>query len=346
MTARGAGIEVPTFADAGQRGRWWQARRTALAHTLRLCLAGPSGDALVLRGSVPLTAWLGAAAREPGDLDWVVSPSWVRPVDTFDPHPYVSGHAQVQHWPEVFAGAGAGDLWCDEEFDTRGVRACPPPEGTHWLREEGSPDDDDHGLSEDGDELLGAPDDELRAALARCPDAGGGVVLDGNGVRWDPIGSYGGGDYAGMGGVRLTIPWHADGLPGGTVAVDYALGEPLPEPPRWTVIPGADGPPVAVSAVTPALSLAWKLHWLRTDAADERGAGAKDLYDAVLLAESPHPPPTPELLRRVLGTEPVAAGEIGGWAVPDWARFRAGQPGVRGGVESWLGRLARALEPG
>lgn len=42
-----------------------------------------------------------------------------------------------------------------------------------------------------------------------------------------------------------------------------------------------DGPAALVLAVTPELSLAWKVQWLITDMYPQ----AKDLYDAVLLAE-------------------------------------------------------------
>lgn len=45
-----------------------------MEHVLAALAGSSLGRRLVLRGSVPLRAWLGRAAREPGDLDFVVSP--------------------------------------------------------------------------------------------------------------------------------------------------------------------------------------------------------------------------------------------------------------------------------
>jgi hypothetical protein len=64
----------PQFADPDMRLRWYQARQDAMAHLLRLINSSPYAKHLVLRGSVTLRAWIGDAAREPGDLDFVVIP--------------------------------------------------------------------------------------------------------------------------------------------------------------------------------------------------------------------------------------------------------------------------------
>jgi hypothetical protein len=45
--------------------------------------ASPWGGGLVLRGSLPLKVWLGGPAREPGDLDWVVTPPTAAPDDAW-----------------------------------------------------------------------------------------------------------------------------------------------------------------------------------------------------------------------------------------------------------------------
>ncbi|MFI1987914.1 nucleotidyl transferase AbiEii/AbiGii toxin family protein [Actinoplanes sp. NPDC020271] len=65
----------PVFDDLATGERWRAARRAAAHHVLSV-LAGATlpGD-LVLRGSTVLPAWVGAAAREPGDLDFVVTPA-------------------------------------------------------------------------------------------------------------------------------------------------------------------------------------------------------------------------------------------------------------------------------
>ncbi len=64
----------PQFVHEHTGNRWRQARWEAMLHLLRLIADRPAAKHLVLRGSVPLRVWLGTAAREPGDLDFVVIP--------------------------------------------------------------------------------------------------------------------------------------------------------------------------------------------------------------------------------------------------------------------------------
>jgi hypothetical protein len=71
----------PTFADPNTARRWAELRRRATDHVLRAVAESAWGDRLVLRGSRLLRAWLGADAREPGDLDWVAEPPDLRPAD-------------------------------------------------------------------------------------------------------------------------------------------------------------------------------------------------------------------------------------------------------------------------
>lgn len=105
------------------------------------------------------------------------------------------------------------------------------------------------------------------------------------------------------------------------------------------------------------LSLAWKLLWLHADCATEGRARAKDLYDAVLLAEADATKLSPRLLRKVFRHAPggdapgdtaaadaLRLDEVALWSV-DWEDFRANHPQVRGTAEQWLERLSRALEP-
>ncbi|MET8952249.1 nucleotidyl transferase AbiEii/AbiGii toxin family protein [Streptomyces sp. NPDC004393] len=67
----------PRFTDPELERSWHTARRTAIALVLSAIADSPWADSLVLRGSVLLRAWFGDVAREPGDLDFVVSPpSW------------------------------------------------------------------------------------------------------------------------------------------------------------------------------------------------------------------------------------------------------------------------------
>ncbi|MFF2779163.1 nucleotidyl transferase AbiEii/AbiGii toxin family protein [Streptomyces sp. NPDC058052] len=83
--------------------------------------------------------------------------------------------------------------------------------------------------------------------------------------------------YERVPGHRLVLPWTAPGLPGGQVQLDFVFHERLPTPPRPAEVAG-----VRVRAADRELSLAWKLLWLSCDMYPQ----AKDLYDAVLLAES------------------------------------------------------------
>ncbi|WP_371615768.1 nucleotidyl transferase AbiEii/AbiGii toxin family protein [Streptomyces sp. NBC_00454] len=67
----------PVFDDPARTSAWLAARRAALDAVLLAVSESPWGDSLVLRGSVLLADWFGEAAREPGDLDFVVVPrSW------------------------------------------------------------------------------------------------------------------------------------------------------------------------------------------------------------------------------------------------------------------------------
>ncbi|MGW1210531.1 nucleotidyl transferase AbiEii/AbiGii toxin family protein [Streptomyces sp. NPDC002499] len=67
----------PVFTDPVKGEAWRSGRRRALDLVLAAIADSEWVDALVLRGSVLLAAWFGAAAREPGDLDFVLVPrSW------------------------------------------------------------------------------------------------------------------------------------------------------------------------------------------------------------------------------------------------------------------------------
>ncbi|MFE0400605.1 nucleotidyl transferase AbiEii/AbiGii toxin family protein [Streptomyces nigra] len=64
----------PAFADPERTDAWRAARRRALDLVLGAIAGSEWADALVLRGSVLMSVWFGEAAREPGDLDFVVVP--------------------------------------------------------------------------------------------------------------------------------------------------------------------------------------------------------------------------------------------------------------------------------
>lgn len=64
----------PRFPDPAEDAAWRAARREALDLVLAAVAGSPWAGSLVLRGSVLLSAWFGDAAREPGDIDFVVVP--------------------------------------------------------------------------------------------------------------------------------------------------------------------------------------------------------------------------------------------------------------------------------
>ncbi|MET9464155.1 nucleotidyl transferase AbiEii/AbiGii toxin family protein [Streptomyces sp. NPDC006544] len=150
--------------------------------------------------------------------------------------------------------------------------------------------------------------------------------------------------YERVPGRRLVLPWSAPGMRGGQVQLDFVFNEPLPVAPEPVRVAG-----VGLLGATRELSLAWKLLWLAGDMYPQ----GKDLYDAVLLAESrvlPYP-----LLVEVFrlsgefedagGHRPPAPGMFEGLARTDWSPFHAEYPGIAGSAESYANRLLEALAP-
>jgi hypothetical protein len=301
-------------------------RRAALDHVLRLIAGAPWSGALVLRGSMTLAAWAGAAAREPGDLDFIVlEPGASCFTDPLHPFPYVDAVADVQQWPEAAHGAAGPELWDPEgATGTYGVRPVLPPDGLRWM----------HPDSYEPVELC----IRLQETVAADPHADGGVTLDPWGIQEDGTWTY---RVYETPGVRLTVPYRTAGGEAGTVQLDFASDETLPQAPVWTAVPRGDGgPPTPVLTASPGLSLAWKLLWL---CADDVARG-KDLYDAVLLAESPRTRLDARLLHRVLGPHAPVFGPDRIRTLPvDWTAFRAAHPSVTGSASAWRERLADAL---
>jgi hypothetical protein len=299
------------------------AHRRALDHVLALVAGAACGDSLVLRGSMSMLAWVGDRARPPGDLDWVVRPPAGVPVDDRAPYPYVENLDMVRLWPEVAHGAGNPRIWELEDFDAGGFAPRLPPEGLRWVGPE--------ELAE-----AGTPHVDVLDLVRERPAAGPGVVLDPDAATVDATWGY---TYEAVdgqdgGGVRITLPWRGDDGERGSVQLDFAYDERLPEPPAFAAVPRADGgPPTVVRSASRELSLAWKVQWLAADQATEARAAGKDLYDAVLLAELDGVRLPPRLRRRVLRDVPDPEA-VRGWAV-DWAG--PDDPRV------WLDRLAVAL---
>ncbi|MFE6667327.1 nucleotidyl transferase AbiEii/AbiGii toxin family protein [Streptomyces sp. NPDC057697] len=183
--------------------------------------------------------------------------------------------------------------------------------------------------------------EQIAQGAAAAADQGS-VRIDAAGMVTEDIWTY---DR--VPGRRMLLPWTADGVPGGAVQLDVVFNENLPSSAALTELrPLGDGPGCRVRAVSPGLSLAWKLLWLATDLHPQ----GKDLYDAVLLAE--HAVPSYELVREAFvlgGTEGLRP--LGAWLVDEmavqseWEHFTAEHPWVTEGAEEYRGRLARALAP-
>ncbi|WP_439679908.1 nucleotidyl transferase AbiEii/AbiGii toxin family protein [Embleya sp. MST-111070] len=261
----------PQFAAPEAAERWHTARRRAIDHALAAIAESRWAEHLVLRGSMLLRAWYGDAAREPGDLDFVVVPA--------------TWELAEPRTERMLAGIG-------------------------------------------------------RAAEAHAR-AAGEVRIDAAGAVDDEIWTY---DR--VPGRRLVLPWQADGLPSGTVQLDFVFSETLPSPAAYTEVPRHDGTGGhRLLAATREQSLAWKLLWLIADAYPQ----GKDLYDAVLLAEST--PLRAELLHATLvAAEPHWAGRrVGRGALvdqdPDWSEFAKEYPHLGGSTEEFMERLLTALAP-
>jgi hypothetical protein len=261
----------PRFSDAEHAASWQQARRAAIVAVLTAIGASPWAENLVLRGSVLLKAWLGAVAREPGDLDFVVIP--------------------------------AG--WDIEEDRSRQMLTSI-------------------------------------AAAAQQACVGSPVAINADRAAIEGIWTY---DR--VPGLRMMLPWTADGGHSGDLQLDFVFNEHLPVGPEPAGVSlSSDGPQAQVLAVTPELSLAWKVQWLITDSYPQ----AKDLYDAVLLAE--RTPLRYDLLRQVLtAADPayerlqVTLADITGLDYIDFNAFRVDYPDLSANDQDLLQRLAAALEP-
>lgn len=263
----------PRFADPAVEAAWLRARRRATDLVLAAVAGSEWADHLVLRGSRLLRAWFGDAAREPGDLDFVVVPR----------------------------------EWRIEEPRTAAMF---------------------DGLARAAEREAAAGPVRLSAADAVAEDI------------WT---------YDRVPGRRLVLPWTAEGVPGGVVQLDVVFDERLPTPPEPVPLPALSdgGPQATMLAVSPELSLAWKLMWLVSDAHPQ----GKDLYDAVLLAESC--PLRGEVLRDVFldaegwyALHPVTAEALAE-PVPavEWRHFAGEYPGIAGDADEYHRRLAAALAP-
>jgi len=191
--------------------------------------------------------------------------------------------------------------------------------------------------------------DDVTAAVTLQASGDSGPRFDPSLVARDPIWTYERAD-----GVRLTFGWSVAGVPPGKLQCDFVFGEELwgDAPLDWRV-PAGEGEAVGLQVASPELSLAWKYVWL----ANDRYPQAKDLYDAVLLAERcPYVP-----VSILDGLRALLERDRGSWwlereinSAPeerwtdlediDWKEFAATRPGVDPDLASWLTRW-RAAAP-
>lgn len=172
----------------------------------------------------------------------------------------------------------------------------------------------------------------LDGVAAAVRDAGAGVRAEDMSVEdiWT---------YERAAGKRLLFPFEVDDLPRGSVQLDFVFHEPLPLPAEVITLEPLDVPILAAPA---ALALAWKLQWLASDLYPQ----AKDLYDAMLLAEHTDADPNlvRELIRPEIGDE---ADEFGpetvlSWSM-DWVNLYDQYPDLPPDGEHWQDRLALAM---
>ncbi|MFB6988932.1 nucleotidyl transferase AbiEii/AbiGii toxin family protein [Streptomyces sp. NPDC056304] len=318
----------PEFADPAQAARWRTARRAAIDHVLALIAGSWWSDSLVLRGSLPLQAWVGERAREPADLDWVVvrdmlNTGWQ----------YGNLIDLTRTWPAVADALEPAD-------DAHGIQgtweARHPSSDLKRLLEAASADGEAESLYGD-----------LLERIRQRPEAPGGVLLDADQAYAES--SDGGWSYHGPG-VRLEVPWRASGLPPGRIRVDFATDETFSDPPELAALPvGCGEPPVVVQTASRELSLAWKILWLQVESEEDGGAQGKDLYDAVLLAEDRRTRLSTSLLEEVLSSgygctdaDGLAPDLVRRWPMA-WAQFQTEYPWVQGSAEEWSSRLSTAL---
>jgi hypothetical protein len=277
------------------------ARRAVLDHVLAVVAGSHLVDHLVLRGSRLLQAWAGTAAREPADLDWIVVGPVVAPGPLVVASPYGDLSDLVEEWPQLEVSRPCEVRWwdVDEPTGTEDHRLDAWAQMDAWEDEE--PDwvaDRIGGLDwtvvdgPGGDPVdAGHPYQELLELLAERPVAVPGVVLEAAKAERTDEWTYAyqpTGDFwsEGVPGVRVRLPYQADGLPGGSVQLDFSYDEWLPEPSVHTRIPrtgGGHGPEIVVRAVGPEVSLAWKRDWLERDRREGGEALAKDVCDVELL---------------------------------------------------------------
>lgn len=103
----------PRFSDEEAGRRWREARAAALEQVVRAVARSRWAGGLVLRGSMLLRAWYGEAARDPGDLDFVVVPEHrgIGDAETGRMFAGIARAAEEGPVPIDASGARTDDIW-------------------------------------------------------------------------------------------------------------------------------------------------------------------------------------------------------------------------------------------
>ncbi|WP_067839277.1 nucleotidyl transferase AbiEii/AbiGii toxin family protein [Nocardia lijiangensis] len=219
------------------------------------------------------------------------------------------------------------------------------------------------------DELLA---DVVRRATARSHAPGSAVWIDTKVIDAETTGYWShdmleSGWMLGKWGSRFLLSWQGNGHVG-TVQVDFSTEELICDAPQPTEISllGRPGASVPLQAFSRQMSLAWKVLRIAADAHGNRGPLAKDLYDAVLLAEQCTLPR--ELLERIVAEVwldqvydsyvdykaadarheldyPTLDFMIGAANDVDWTAFARACPHLSEAHDEYVWRFAIALAP-
>ncbi len=107
----------PTFQDIEVGLEWRAARRRVIDHLLRLVSESTWQDDLILRGSMLLKVWMGEAAREPGDVDWVIASKTVQVSDRWTISmfegliKFVAEQSRADNIDILVSEAAVDDIW-------------------------------------------------------------------------------------------------------------------------------------------------------------------------------------------------------------------------------------------
>lgn len=196
---------------------------------------------------------------------------------------------------------------------------------------------------------LGMEDDKSHKMLLEISDGlRGSVINEMITIHDQPFASSEIWTYEKAPGTRLIIPWlNKNERFSGTIQIDFVFNESIPIHPSKLKIQIGLFPKIEIKTVSPEQSLAWKILWI----ANDQYAQGKDLYDAVLLAESY--PINKELLEETFLLDPDANFD---WFrnqflhelerdFTDWDNFIKEYPHIEGSGIDWQRRLIAALKP-